>query len=60
MNPLTTLELETCTLAELIVLAKVIEALLSTDGESAEERQSTFVNRVLVRREMKTRVAKER
>ncbi len=57
MNPLTTLELATCTLAELIVLAKVIESMLAKDDEAPDERQATFVNREMVRRALSQRGA---
>lgn len=55
MNPLYALELETRTIAELLVLAKQIETLIADNDESQEERANTFVNRELVRREIQNR-----
>ena len=55
MNPLFALELEARTLAELIVLAKLIETLIAENEEPLPERQRTFANRELVRRELAQR-----
>lgn len=55
MNPLYALELETRTIAELLVLAKQIETLIADNNEPQEERANTFVNRERVRREIRNR-----
>lgn len=55
MNPLYALELETRTIAELLVLAKQIETLIADNDEPHGERANTFVNRELVRREIRNR-----
>jgi hypothetical protein len=52
MNPLTAIELEVKTIAELLVLAKLIETLIAENEEGQPERSNTFVNRELVRREL--------
>ena len=52
MNPLTAIELEIKTIAELLVLAKLIETLIAENEEGQPERAHTFVNRELVRREL--------
>lgn len=55
MNPLTMLELETRTLVQLYILARLIETIIGENEEAPAERQTTFANRELVRREMKAR-----
>lgn len=52
MNPLIAIELETRTVAELMLLAKLIETLIAENEEPPVERANTFVNRELVRREI--------
>ena len=52
MNPLTAIELEVKTIAELIILAKLIETLIVENDEPQPERANTFVNREMVRREL--------
>jgi len=52
MNPLSAIELEVKTIAELIILAKLIETLIVENDEAQPERANTFVNRELVRREL--------
>ncbi len=55
MNPLLAIELETRTLVQLYVLARLIETILVENEEPPEERQGTFANRELVRRELSKR-----
>lgn len=52
MEPLFAIELETRTIAELIILAKLIETIIAENEEPQPERADTFVNRELVRREL--------
>lgn len=52
MNPLSAIALEVKTIAELLVLAKLIETLIAENEEDQPERANTFVNRELVRREL--------
>jgi len=60
MNPLLAIELETRTLVQLYVLARLIETILVENEEPPEERYGTFANRELVRRELKARRERER
>jgi|GEM_PF-6169345 len=60
MNPLTAIELEVKTIAELIILAKLIETLIVENDEAQPERANTFVNRELVRRELSQRRGRSR
>jgi hypothetical protein len=55
MNPLFATALETATIAELYLLAKLIETIIAENEEPPEERQTTFVNRELVRRALSER-----
>jgi hypothetical protein len=55
MNPLLAMELETRTLVQLYVLARLIETILVENEEPPEERRGTFANRELVRRELSKR-----
>lgn len=55
MDQLLKLDLESRTLAELLILAALIETLIVENEEPQGERANTFVNRELVRRELRTR-----
>lgn len=55
MNPITILELETRSLVQLYILARMIETIIGENEEPLAERQTTFVNRELVRRELRAR-----
>ena len=55
MNPLTILELEARSLVQLYILARLIETIIGENEEPLAERQTTFVNRELVRRELQAR-----
>ncbi len=55
MNPLTAIELELKTIAELYLLARLIETIIAENEEPPEERQTSFVNRELVRRALSER-----
>lgn len=60
MNPLSAIELEVKTIAELIILAKLIETLVAENEEPQPERANTFVNRELVRRELSRKRGRSR
>lgn len=55
MDQLFALDLETRTIAELLALAALIETLIVENEEPQGERATTFVNRELVRREIRSR-----
>ena len=50
MKPLTTIELATCTLAELAALYCAIDAELWAGRETGEQRDTSFVNQERIRR----------
>ena len=60
MEPLTTIELATCTIPELVTLYCAIEAELWAGRKSGEERQTSFVNQERIRRAMAQRHVRSR
>lgn len=60
MNPLTAIELEIRSVAQLYVLGHLIETILAENEEPLQERQMTFANRELVRRELSKRKERRR
>jgi hypothetical protein len=55
MEPLTTIELETCTIVELVALYCAIEAELWAGRKSDEQRDKSFVNQERIRRALAQR-----
>lgn len=55
MEPLTTIELTTCTIAELAALYCAIQADLWADRETGEQRERSFVNQERIRRALADR-----
>lgn len=55
MEPLTTIELATCTVAELVTLYCTIEAELWARRISGEQRDKSFVNQERIRRALADR-----
>ena len=55
MEPLTTIELATCTIAELAALYCAIEAELWAGRETGERRDRSFVNQERIRRALADR-----
>jgi hypothetical protein len=60
MEPLTTIELGTCTWLELATLFCAIEAELWTHPHEADEHNKSFVNREKVRRALSQRTFRSR
>ena len=60
MEPLTTIELGTCTWLELATLFCAIEAELWTHPHNADEHSTSFVNREKVRRALSHRTFRSR
>lgn len=55
MEPLTTIELATCTIPELAVLYCAIQAELWAGRETGEQRDRSFVNQERIRRALADR-----
>jgi hypothetical protein len=55
MQPLTTIELATCTIAELAALYCATEAELWAGSEIGEQRNQSFVNKERIRRALADR-----
>ena len=60
MEPLTTIELETCTLVELVTLFCTIEAELWVGSHDTEERKTNFANQEKIRRALSRRNGRSR
>ena len=60
MEPLTTIELATCTIPELVTLYCAIEAELWTGRKSDEQRDKSFVNQERIRRALAQRHGRSR
>jgi hypothetical protein len=60
MEPLTTIELENCTIPELMTLYCAIEAELWAGRKSGEQREKSFVNQERVRRALAQRYSRSR
>lgn len=60
MEPLTTIELATCTIPELVTLYCAIETELWAGRKSDEQRETSFVNRERIRRALSQRHSRSR
>jgi hypothetical protein len=57
MEPLTTIELATCTIPELVALYSAIQAVLWAGHNSSEQRDASFVNQERIRRALADRAS---
>ena len=57
MEPLTTIELATCTIPELVALYSAIQAVLWAGNNSSEQRDASFVNQERIRRALADRAS---